>query len=44
MFTLLTLGAGRLQPAGMQPLDYMERAWKRVAAFLDDHDCLDSLR
>jgi hypothetical protein len=44
MFTLLTIGAGKLQPAGMQPMDYMHRAWKRVAAFLDDHDCLDSLR
>jgi hypothetical protein len=44
MFTLLTIGAGKLQPAAMQPMDYMQRAWKRVAAFLDDHDCLDSLR
>jgi hypothetical protein len=43
MFTLLTIGAGRLQPAGMQPMDYMHRAWQRVAAFLEDHDCLDSL-
>ncbi len=43
MFTLLTIGAGRLQPAGMQPMNYMHRAWQRVAAFLDDHDCLDSL-
>lgn len=44
MFTLLTIGAGKLQPAAMQPADYMQRAWKRVAAFLEDHDCLDSLQ
>lgn len=43
VFTLLTIGAGRLQPAAMQPADYMQRSWKRVATFLDDHDCLDSL-
>jgi len=42
IFTLLTIGAGRLQP-NMQPTDYMMRCWKRVATFLDDHDSLDSL-
>lgn len=43
MFILLTIGAGKLQPAAMQPLDYMQRAWRRSAAFLSDHACLDSL-
>jgi aminoglycoside phosphotransferase (APT) family kinase protein len=42
IFTLLTIGAGRLQP-NMQPTDYMMRCWERVATFLADHDSLDSL-
>jgi hypothetical protein len=43
VFALFTIGAGRLQP-DMQPRDYMMRCWARIAAFVDDHDSLDSLR
>lgn len=42
IFSLLTIGAGRFQPA-MQPADYMARCWERIAVFLDDHESLDSL-
>jgi hypothetical protein len=42
IFALFTIGAGRLQP-DMQPKDYMMRCWERIATFVDDHDCLDSL-
>ena len=42
IFSLLTIGAGRFQPA-MQPKDYMARCWERIATFLDDHDSLDSI-
>ena len=42
IFSLLTIGAGRFQPA-MQPKDYMARCWERIATFLDDHDSLDSV-
>jgi len=42
IFSLLTIGAGRFQPA-MQPKDYMARCWERIAIFLDDHDSLDSV-
>jgi len=42
IFSLLTIGAGRFQPA-MQPKDYMARCCERIATFLDDHDSLDSI-
>jgi hypothetical protein len=42
IFSLFTIGAGRFQPV-MQPKDYMERCWERIATFLDDHDSLDAI-
>jgi hypothetical protein len=42
IFSLFTVGAGRFQP-DMQPRDYMDRCWERIAIFLDDHDSLDAL-
>ncbi|KMO72513.1 phosphotransferase [Mycolicibacterium obuense] len=42
IFSLLTIGAGRFQPV-MQPVDYMERCWERIATFIDDHESLDAV-
>ena len=42
IWALATIGAARLH-AYMQPKDYMLRCLERIAAFVDDHESLDSV-